>query len=159
MGRRIKKSPSIIVRAKEALREEFESNPANASKNAVRKLGLAFLFNTPGARHTVDRYPMDSKLKRVRRVVTRSLTMRDGDNWTTLKMNKISTHERRRWIPARLGRLAFRGEPSSGPIEILHLATAEATHRAEVSEPSALPIAPELTDLLLSIPLPGEKQP
>lgn len=154
MVRRTKKSPSMISRAKEALREEFERNPGNPSKSTVRKLGLAFLFNTPGARRKINRYPMDSKLSKVRRVVTRTATVRDGKHWATIKMDKISVHKRRPWVPRQLGRLAFRGEPSSRPIEILSLATAKIQHRAEVSEPSALPVA-EVAALMLSIPTPA----
>lgn len=155
---RTKKSPSMIERAREALREEFERNPGNVSKDAVRKLGLALLFNTPGARRIVKRHPADSKLKKIRKEVTRTLTVKDGSHWTTIKMNKISFHSRRRWLPRQLGKVAFRGEPSSKPIEILHLATAHENHRAEVSEPSAVPVAAELTALLLSIPAVSGKE-
>ena len=157
MVRRTKKSPSMISRAKEALREEFERNPNNPSKSVVRKLGLAFLFNTPGGQRSINRYPMDSKLSKMRRVVTRTATVKDGKHWATIKMDKISVHKRRPWVPRQLGRLAFSGKPSSRPIEILSLATARIQRSAEVSEPSALPVT-EVATLMLSIPTPADKQ-
>ncbi len=157
MAKRTKKSPSIIVRAKEALKEEFEMNPKNPSRRLVRKAGLAYVFNTPGSRRTVKRHAMDSGLRRVRRVVTRTAIVREGSRWTNITMDRISTHQRRRWLPAKLGQLAFRGKPDSAPIEILSVATTKVRERVEVSEASALPVG-KVAALLLAVPVPGDKQ-
>jgi hypothetical protein len=158
MARRIKKSPSIVVRAKEVLREEFERNPNNPSRRIVRKTGLAYVFNTPGSRRTVKTHPMDSRLTKIRKVVTRTTTLKEGNRWTTITMDRISIHKRRSWIPPQLGKLAFSGKPDSKPIEILSLATAQFKHRAEVSEPSSLPLT-EVAAFLLTLPIPKDNHP